>query len=427
MKLFKKRKKDKPESVSARGAPEGKAKAKGVPKKGKGRKKQRLDPFGLGSKTIPVLVEECISFLEQEDRIMEEGIFRVSGDFGSMRGIYEAYGAGESGIDLLEASKGNMHVVAGVIKMFLREIPIPLLTFEFYDTFMECLKSKDEESLLFSIKTVINLLPVGNLLLLSRLIPFLNKVSLQEASNKMSSSNLAIVFGPSILRPLKESMEEQLLAGSKSVDLTRTIITHSAYLFASKESRENVEKQLREHAKENQEFMKTLKKGTLRLARNVAKEDKKEAKANVMSNSFFMSPEEMAKVTAEDDDSDDDDSGNEANDKLLSKAFGSSSGHTLVRKSVKVDPLSRQRSSSFGLEGDTIDRGRAYHSDRSDTEGSQSDREPSPDPYVIQPVNPVDYDLGDEDGDDDDQNMEDWFRDLAYGDLDVFITGVHPS
>jgi len=62
---------------------------------------------------------------------MQEGIFRVEAN-------QEELAAALSEGDALEfASVKSVHVIAGIVKLFLRELPEPLLTFHFYEQYVE--------------------------------------------------------------------------------------------------------------------------------------------------------------------------------------------------------------------------------------------------------------------------------------------------
>jgi hypothetical protein len=63
----------------------------------------------------------------------EVGLFRISGDNAVMLETKKRIDAGKS-IDFSKMK--HVHTVAGLIKMYFRELPEPLLTFDNYDMFI---------------------------------------------------------------------------------------------------------------------------------------------------------------------------------------------------------------------------------------------------------------------------------------------------
>jgi hypothetical protein len=72
-----------------------------------------------------------------------EGIFRVSGRQQTILELKKLYDKGEFGFYLLilqghsriDLSKLDAHTVAGILKLWFRELPQPIFTFEYYDAF----------------------------------------------------------------------------------------------------------------------------------------------------------------------------------------------------------------------------------------------------------------------------------------------------
>lgn len=51
------------------------------------------------------------------------------------------------------------------------------------------------------LRVLLHMLPPENVAVLKRLLPFLKQLSQHSEKNKMTTANLALMFGPSILRP----------------------------------------------------------------------------------------------------------------------------------------------------------------------------------------------------------------------------------
>lgn len=77
----------------------------------------------------------------------------------------------------------------------------------FYSFILYQFSQREEQEKLRSIWSVVNNLPEANKNNLRYLMKFLHKLTERSAENKMSSQNLAIAIGPSLLWSNGESME----------------------------------------------------------------------------------------------------------------------------------------------------------------------------------------------------------------------------
>jgi hypothetical protein len=86
---------------------------------------------------LPAIVYRCIEYLEAKDAVHEEGIYRLSGSsvqVSSLRQQFCEYGD----VDILAQNdhQVDVHVVAGLLKMWLRELPVNVLTNELLNDFL---------------------------------------------------------------------------------------------------------------------------------------------------------------------------------------------------------------------------------------------------------------------------------------------------
>ena len=152
-----------------------------------------------GNRLAPMLVEQCVDFIRQRG-LKEEGLFRLPGQANLVKELQDAFDCGEKpSFD----SNTDVHTVASLLKLYLRELPEPVVPYAKYEDFLSCatLLSKEEEAGVKELMKQVKSLPVVNYNLLKYICRFLDEVQSYSGVNKMSAQNLATVFGPNILRP----------------------------------------------------------------------------------------------------------------------------------------------------------------------------------------------------------------------------------
>ncbi|XP_023264436.1 rho GTPase-activating protein 24 isoform X2 [Seriola lalandi dorsalis] len=156
----------------------------------------------FGNKLAPMLVEQCVDFIRQWG-LQEEGLFRLPGQANLVKELQDAFDCGEKpSFDC----NTDVHTVASLLKLYLRELPEPVVPFHKYDEFLASAKllSKDDEMGMKELRRLVESLPPVNYNLLKYICRFLDEVQSYSGVNKMSVQNLATVFGPNILRPKVE-------------------------------------------------------------------------------------------------------------------------------------------------------------------------------------------------------------------------------
>eukprot|EP01100_Stratorugosa_tubuloviscum_P009801 TRINITY_DN4122_c1_g2_i1.p1 TRINITY_DN4122_c1_g2~~TRINITY_DN4122_c1_g2_i1.p1 ORF type:complete len:695 (-),score=269.29 TRINITY_DN4122_c1_g2_i1:159-2243(-) len=153
---------------------------------------------------IPVVVRDCIEYLLlDETRIQAEGIFRISGSIALIEYYKNQYDQGEGNAALSDCT--DFHTVAGLLKLYFRELPEPLFTWDLYDSLINVIGDDDEISL-SKFSPILSTLPQMNFDVLCFLVQFLVQVASFSSINKMSEANLSTVFAPNLLRPRHEDV-----------------------------------------------------------------------------------------------------------------------------------------------------------------------------------------------------------------------------
>ncbi|XP_053727246.1 rho GTPase-activating protein 22 isoform X2 [Synchiropus splendidus] len=175
----------------------------------------------FGPRLAPLLVEQCVDFI-RERGLDEEGLFRMPGQANLVKELQEAFDCGDKP---LFDSNTDVHTVASLLKLYLRELPEPVIPFSKYEDFLTCaqLLAKDEEEGVQELGKQVSLLPLPNYNLLKYICKFLDEVQSHCNENKMSVQNLATVFGPNILRPKMED-PVTIMEGTSLVQHLMTIL-----------------------------------------------------------------------------------------------------------------------------------------------------------------------------------------------------------
>ncbi|XP_057185155.1 unconventional myosin-IXAb isoform X4 [Triplophysa rosa] len=147
-------------------------------------------------RTVPLVVEKLINYIEMHG-LYTEGIYRKSGSTNKIKELKQGLDTDVNGVNLDDY---NIHVIASVLKQWLRDLPNPLMTFELYEEFLRAMGLQDKREIVQSVYAIIDQLSRTHLSTLERLLFHLVRISFQEETNRMSANALAIVFAPCILR-----------------------------------------------------------------------------------------------------------------------------------------------------------------------------------------------------------------------------------
>ncbi|XP_057666001.1 unconventional myosin-IXAa-like isoform X2 [Diorhabda carinulata] len=170
---------------------------------------------------IPLVIEKLLSTIELHG-LYAEGIYRKSGVSSKIKELKNKM---DENPDEVEFEKYQVHVLASVLKSFLREMAEPLLTFECYENFITAANLEVEIDRVTTLYDILKKLPPPNYDLMERLMFHLARVALHEETNRMSAASLAIVFAPCVLRTNKVvPAQESLIDISSQTQCIETII-----------------------------------------------------------------------------------------------------------------------------------------------------------------------------------------------------------
>ncbi|XP_033953963.1 rho GTPase-activating protein 1 [Pseudochaenichthys georgianus] len=173
---------------------------------------------------VPVVMRDTINFLSEQG-LEIEGIFRRSANVTLVKETQLQYNSGAT-VNFREME--DVHLAAVILKTFLRELPEPLLTYQLYNDIVN-FSSVPTDSQVEQLKTLMESLPEENNVSLRYLISFLAQVSANSEVNKMTNSNLAVVFGPNLLWGRDNAMS--LSAIGPINNFTRILLDHQHLVF----------------------------------------------------------------------------------------------------------------------------------------------------------------------------------------------------
>jgi len=180
------------------------------------------------NKKLPIIVYECINFL-RKNGLSKEGIFRVNGSERRINSCVKIFNE-SAGYGFGYNFEGmNIFDVASLLKLYLRQLPEPLIPFCLYTTFLDVVKyipDTCERTKAFQYLFV--LLPSAHLVVLEILLQFLSEVTEHFEVNHMNAHNLACIFAPNLLRS-KESASSNsnnilTLASSEEYEVALQVI-----------------------------------------------------------------------------------------------------------------------------------------------------------------------------------------------------------
>ncbi|XP_074892975.1 rho GTPase-activating protein 27 isoform X3 [Buteo buteo] len=152
--------------------------------------------------TVPRFVLQCIQTVERRGLDID-GLYRVSGNLATIQKLRYKVEHDEH-LDLDDGRWEDIHVVTGALKLFFRELPEPLVPFSHFDKFIAAIKMQDPTRRGRCVRDLVFSLPPAHHDTMKVLFHHLCRVIEYKEENRMSVQSIAIVFGPTLLRPVSE-------------------------------------------------------------------------------------------------------------------------------------------------------------------------------------------------------------------------------
>ncbi|KAL8699760.1 MAG: hypothetical protein Q9224_001272, partial [Gallowayella concinna] len=150
---------------------------------------------------LPAVVYRCLEYLEAQDAASEEGIFRLSGSSVVIKALRDRFNNQGDFDFLADGQYYDVHAVASLLKLYLRELPSTVLTRELHLDFLAVLELDSKPKKIAAYNMLVHQLPAANWTLIRSLSAFLIGIVNNSVVNKMSVRNVGIVFSPTLNIP----------------------------------------------------------------------------------------------------------------------------------------------------------------------------------------------------------------------------------
>ncbi|XP_063329486.1 rho GTPase-activating protein 15 isoform X2 [Pelmatolapia mariae] len=194
--------------------------------------------------TVPRFVRLCTEAVERRG-LETDGIYRVSGNLAVIqklrflvnheravttdgRYMFPAELVQEEKLNLDESEWEDIHVITGALKLFFRELPEPLVPYGFFTDIVETVKMSDYMDKIDRLKCLVLNMPPPNHDTLQFMCRHLKRVLEHSETNRMTTQNIGIVFGPTLMRPERDNgnMAVNMVYQNQAVELILTEFDH---------------------------------------------------------------------------------------------------------------------------------------------------------------------------------------------------------
>ncbi|XP_038606020.1 rho GTPase-activating protein 23 [Tachyglossus aculeatus] len=188
------------------------------------------------NKHVPLIVEACCRVVE--DKGLENlGIYRVPGNNAVVASLQEQLNKGAAEINPQDERWQDLNVISSLLKSFFRKLPEPLFTDDKYSDFIEANRLGDARERMKTLRKLIRDLPGHYYETLKFLVGHLRTIADHSEKNKMEPRNLALVFGPTLVRTSEDNMTDMVTHMPDRYKIVETLIQHSNWFFSDEEDK----------------------------------------------------------------------------------------------------------------------------------------------------------------------------------------------
>ncbi|XP_055376704.1 uncharacterized protein LOC129608919 isoform X2 [Condylostylus longicornis] len=191
----------------------------------------KLCPMSKDNEFVPMIVDICAKIVEKKG-LQVVGIYRIPGNKAAISELKEQVNKSDFQWDSVDTDLrwDDVNVVSSLLKLFIRSLPDALLPGTSYINFIEADK-KCGERRLKELCYLLTTLPPHSYETMKHIIRHLSRVSKNCEINLMEPKNLAIIFGPSIIRIPNETLDMAVKDMKHQCRIVELLVSQYDYFF----------------------------------------------------------------------------------------------------------------------------------------------------------------------------------------------------
>ncbi|XP_070705183.1 rho GTPase-activating protein 18 isoform X3 [Pempheris klunzingeri] len=182
---------------------------------------------------VPFILQRLMNHIEEEG-LDTEGLLRIPGAATRVKSLCQEL---ESSFydGMFPWQQLKQHDAASLLKLFIRELPHPLLTVEYLNAFIAVNKLPTKKQQLQALNLLVLLLPEANRDTLKGLVEFFQRVIDHQAKNKMTLNNVSVVMAPNIFMfkgfRSKVTEQQEFSMATSTANIVRLLIRYQNLLW----------------------------------------------------------------------------------------------------------------------------------------------------------------------------------------------------
>uniref|UniRef100_A0A8U8AU39 Uncharacterized protein n=1 Tax=Geospiza parvula TaxID=87175 RepID=A0A8U8AU39_GEOPR len=216
---------------------------------------------------VPLIFQKLLLKLE-ETGLETEGILRVPGSASRVKNLHQELEA-KFYDDTFDWDQVRNNDAAGLLKMFIRELPSPLFTVEYLPAFITLVEKISKIKLqLQALHLLIMLMPEANRDTAKAFLQFLKKVVANEGKNKMNLWNVSMIVAPNLfIYKGKRANQQEMQAAATTAHIVRLLIRYQDILWTVPSFLISQVRKMNEAAMNNSKRQLMFDKGVRKLLR----------------------------------------------------------------------------------------------------------------------------------------------------------------
>ncbi|XP_059207893.1 oligophrenin-1-like isoform X2 [Centropristis striata] len=155
-------------------------------------------------------VRKCINYVETKG-VTQEGVYRTVGSNIQVQKLLNSFFDPTNPGDVdLHSSDWDVKTITSALKFYLRSLSEPLMTYGLHRDLVCAAKSDNLDFRLSEIHSLSYKLPEKNREMLEMLVKHLVNVCSHSEENRMTPSNMAVIFGPTLMRAKEDTVAAML-------------------------------------------------------------------------------------------------------------------------------------------------------------------------------------------------------------------------